>query len=240
MLDELISSRRFLSPLIIEGSARLRKARGYAQAALCVSENACGECSSCKKFVKGLHPDFLAMPENPKMEDIRQGLLMLRQMPFESKRRVFLVPEVGSHQFAVQNALLKTLEEPSPHWVLLLTVESKWALLETIRSRCLQTHVSDTQTVALTEDEMKLFSAIQNQDDLEAFSWVEDALKERKASERCFRHLLMYASEHLYPGFWRFFGPALDQTLEQLPRNLNQKILWDRAWTQALDEAAAT
>jgi len=56
--------------------------------------------------------------------------------PFESRWRIAL--GVGFHDASVsaQNALLKTLEEPSPRVVLLLTARQAELLLPTIVSRC--------------------------------------------------------------------------------------------------------
>jgi DNA polymerase-3 subunit delta' len=58
--------------------------------------------------------------------------------PFEGKRRVVMIREADALTEESQNALLKSLEEPSPATMFVLTTAVPGALLPTVRSRCMR------------------------------------------------------------------------------------------------------
>ena len=61
-----------------------------------------------------------------------------RYRPFEGRRRVFILDEADELQPVVQNALLKTLEEPTRSSQFILVTARPDGLLPTVRSRCPQ------------------------------------------------------------------------------------------------------
>ncbi len=119
-----------------------------------VAVNACGACESCRLLKSGNHPDFQHIhrklnklhPDNSVrrstalflvVELIRHFLIEPAALrPMVSNRRVFVVEEAERMNEAAQNALLKTLEEPSAGTVIILVTTSADRLLATIRSRC--------------------------------------------------------------------------------------------------------
>ncbi len=99
----------------------------------------CGLCSSCLKFLSGNHPDFLVIsPEKGsiKIDRIREMSRSLGYPPYESQMRVILIEDIHTMGPAAANSLLKTLEEPPEHNLLILTADAGRELLDTIRSRC--------------------------------------------------------------------------------------------------------
>ena len=99
----------------------------------------CNQCSSCRKFVSQAHPDIVIFddaPETLKIDQIRnlQHDLFLR--PHESRYKIAVLSDFERVTPAAANALLKTLEEPPAHAVLILTAQSSTHLLPTIVSRC--------------------------------------------------------------------------------------------------------
>lgn len=101
----------------------------------------CGECSSCRKFASGNHPDYLDLtPESStiKIAEIRELKKKLTFPPFEADYRVILLPDIHRtmSRKEVSNSLLKTLEEPPDRTVLILTADESGAVLPTILSRC--------------------------------------------------------------------------------------------------------
>lgn len=58
--------------------------------------------------------------------------------PREGRRRVFLVEPADRMHAESQNALLKTLEEPAGHAIIVLVASRPHVLLPTVRSRCFQ------------------------------------------------------------------------------------------------------
>lgn len=96
-----------------------------------------------RKVQEGIHPDVLSVePEGPggrvKIEQVRDVLRTFRFAPFEGRRRVVLFPAADRLGEEAANALLKGLEEPPPHTILVLVTALPHALLDTIRSRCQQ------------------------------------------------------------------------------------------------------
>jgi DNA polymerase-3 subunit delta' len=72
-----------------------------------------------------------------RVEDAREAVRFLTQTAAEGGWRVVVMDEAErADQAAVQNTLLKTLEEPPPRTVLLLVCAAPQKLLPTIRSRC--------------------------------------------------------------------------------------------------------
>ncbi len=86
------------------------------------------------------HPDFVTFaPDGPLRQiSIEQMRLLKERAPFKplhGSRRVFLIDHIDRAGEHAANSLLKTLEEPPEHLILLLTAENAYDLLPTIRSR---------------------------------------------------------------------------------------------------------
>lgn len=116
---------------------------GDNAAALQVSEfeiDACGECASCRRIARGVHPDVITIEPGDtgsiKIEQVRDAIDRAGYRPFEGRRRVVIVDEADAMVAAAQNALLKTLEEPPSASVFILVSSMPDALLPTVRSRC--------------------------------------------------------------------------------------------------------
>ncbi len=91
------------------------------------------------------HPDFLTFPPDGPLRQISiQQMRLLKDRapykPLKGGRRVFLIDQIDRANEQAANSLLKTLEEPPAHLVLLLTAENPYDLLPTIRSRAVQFH----------------------------------------------------------------------------------------------------
>jgi len=86
------------------------------------------------------HPDFVTFaPDGPLRQISIQQTRLLKQrsqfLPSRGKRRIFLIDHVDRANDQAANSLLKTLEEPPDHLLLILTAENAYDLLPTIRSR---------------------------------------------------------------------------------------------------------
>ncbi|MCS7055966.1 MAG: AAA family ATPase [Thermoflexales bacterium] len=87
------------------------------------------------------HPDLLWVEpssdsEAIKVEQIRELLHALTLAPVESRHRIAVINEAHLVTDSGQNAILKTLEEPSPSAMIILIAPHSDALLPTIVSRC--------------------------------------------------------------------------------------------------------
>ena len=109
-------------------------------------------------LVFGTHPDFLTFPPDGPLRQI--GIPQMRLLkeraqykPLHGSRRVFLVDQADRAGEQAANSLLKTLEEPPDHLILILTAENAYDLLPTIRSRTVIFNFSP-----LSNEEMEAFA----------------------------------------------------------------------------------
>ncbi len=104
-----------------------------------VPDDACGSCPSCLKVGKGIHPDVILITLEKtviSIDSIRELREQAAFRPYEGRRRVFLVDPADRLSVDAQNALLKTLEEPSASSCIILITSRPMHLLPTTRSRC--------------------------------------------------------------------------------------------------------
>lgn len=141
---------------LLIGSPQVGKttfARAFAKALLCsnIERAPCGECRSCRLMRQGGHPDFRFLQPTAKADkefvvDRQKGELraehaenLIRDVtlrPMEGARKVFLIQDMHLANPTFANKILKTLEEPPPHAVLLVTARHRSEVLPTIVSRC--------------------------------------------------------------------------------------------------------
>ncbi len=105
------------------------------------ASNPCGRCITCRQIEKMQHPDLTIVQAeqiggNLKVQQIRELQHSLSLSPYASRYRVALILRFEEANPSAANALLKTLEEPPEHVVLMLTAREPEGLLPTIVSRC--------------------------------------------------------------------------------------------------------
>lgn len=128
------------------GVGKWRVAVALAQALNCPDRqpdgDACGRCRSCERIARGVHVDVVALePDDTgkiKIEVVRTMLDGCGYRPFEGQRRVVLIRDADALNEAAQNASLKSLEEPPPATVFVLTSAAPDSLLRTVRSRTMR------------------------------------------------------------------------------------------------------
>lgn len=105
-----------------------------------IVQDACGECASCRRIARGVHPDVIVIEPGEsgsiKVEQVRDVIDRAAYRPFEGRRRAVIVDEADAMMAPAQSALLKTLEEPPSASVFILVSSRPDALLPTVLSRC--------------------------------------------------------------------------------------------------------
>jgi DNA polymerase-3 subunit delta' len=127
------------------GIGRRTLALRFAQSLNCqtpsVPGQPCRTCSNCMRIEQMLHPDLIVvMAENEgetlKIDQVRELQHTLSLAPYEARYRIALILRFEEANSSSANAMLKTLEEPPDHVVIILTAKSAENLLPTIVSRC--------------------------------------------------------------------------------------------------------
>lgn len=164
-LETLMANReRLAHALLVHGPNGIGKtqfARALAASVLCESPRAgiaCETCAACHWFSQGNHPDYREIvpeaaaeeeegeAEGTKSDKARSLVIKIEQIravadfisltTHRAGYRVLLIDPAEALHPAAANALLKTLEEPPPHTVIVLVSDRPARLLATIRSRC--------------------------------------------------------------------------------------------------------
>jgi DNA polymerase-3 subunit delta' len=133
-----------------EGLGKRAFAEAFVRARLCQRSQggfACGNCRTCALLEAGTHPDriLVTLEENPNTHKLRSEIVV--EQIRDLSARLAMATQLGGWQVAVidpadamnaaaSNALLKTLEEPTPSSLILLIADQPWRLPATIRSRC--------------------------------------------------------------------------------------------------------
>src|SRR5260221_6649077 len=110
------------------------------------------------------HSDFIPFPPDGPLRQITiQQMRLLKERaqlkPLRGSWRVFLIDGIDRANEQAANSLLKTLEEPPPHLILIMTARNPYDLLPTIRSRAVPFRL-----IRLTEEEMRAFAAARELD----------------------------------------------------------------------------
>ncbi len=131
--------------LLFTGSGQRQEAARFAAAALeCTGEGKrpCGMCQGCRKVLAGIHPDVITVRDeahkNLSVEVIRQIRADAYIRPNEGRRKVYLFPDCALLTDQDQNVLLKIVEEGPPYAAFLFCTENAAAVLQTLRSRCVE------------------------------------------------------------------------------------------------------
>lgn len=149
----MVIKERVVNSLLIYGEKGLGKKTmaDYISAALLCEKGEgipCGECKSCKMILHKTHPDVIyAVPSgksgNYKIDTLREIVQNAPIMPNEGKFKIYIIADMDNTLVSAQNALLKLIEEPPDHCVIILTASSRSSLLPTIISRVVSLSVHE-------------------------------------------------------------------------------------------------
>lgn len=125
------------------GTGKTTTARILARCLNCQSSEGptatpCGTCDSCRNTGDEAWLDVVevdAASSARRIDEMRDWLETVRYGPIACRYRVTIMDEAHQIQDQAASALLKTLEEPPPHLVVILCTTHPWDILPTIRSR---------------------------------------------------------------------------------------------------------
>ena len=152
-------ARRFAAALL--GDARKIEqddlSRAENQAIVADREKWTAEKRNEDPLLFATHPDFVTFaPDGPLRQISIPQMRLLKELaqykPLHGKRRVFLIDHIDRANEQAANSLLKTLEEPPEHLIVIMTAENPYDLLPTIRSRAVP-----FQLAPLSNEEMSVF-----------------------------------------------------------------------------------
>ena len=154
--DRVAHAYLFVGP---RGVGKGLAARAFAKLLMCAGPrgsgdtlDSCGKCPHCTRIDRGTHPDLYWFRKEEDRNDFRISLVTRRSgdaaspaitvtesvvlHPMEASRTVTVLDDAELLNAPAANALLKTLEEPTPHAVLILLAADASQLPGTILSRC--------------------------------------------------------------------------------------------------------
>ncbi len=185
-------------------------AKAFAQALLCSdpAQRPCHRCRNCDLVARGVHPDLRILQplaKQPSKEDDFvvdriDGKILAAQAdtlvheaalrPLEGRYRILLIQDAQRANDVFQNKVLKTLEEPPPNTILLLTALDRSSVLPTIVSRCqvLNLRPIDIETTEqalrqgwqATPEQAALYARLSNG----RLGWAVEQLRDPQTSRR--------------------------------------------------------
>lgn len=148
-------------------------AQHLAATLLCQLEDfaACGECDACTLKAAGTHPDYYSLcaqsDETIKVDQVRAALPKLYQQSYLGGFKILLISPADRLNRAAANCLLKTLEEPPSHTLIILVLERSQRIPATLLSRVRKYHLPMPSTAELhswlcqfSQDERQIDTAL--------------------------------------------------------------------------------
>ena len=131
--------------LLVTGAGQRETLARYAAAAMeCSSEGErpCLRCESCRRVMEGIHPDVITVRDDQHKSIAVDVVRQIRQdayiRPNQGQRKVYLFPDCALLTPQDQNVLLKIVEEGPPYAAFLFCAANAAAVLQTLRSRCVE------------------------------------------------------------------------------------------------------
>lgn len=152
----MVSLGRLPQSILLTGDneqLKIKCAYELAASVLCNEKyKPCGKCQSCKKALDKVHPDITVIEPTEKrkqvsIDDIRQNVTeKLYITPNEADNKVFILTDASQYSVYIQNALLKSIEEPPEDCLFIFLCDRRTDMLSTIVSRSTEIYIGEAPT----------------------------------------------------------------------------------------------
>lgn len=159
LLNDYASGGLSHAYMIIGNTGAGKRTLTYAFAKLIMCESPhgnspCNECAACRYFDSfGTHPELTTVRLTDKasigVEDIRKMSDGVYTAPYIGAKKVYVIENAEKMTAQAQNALLKIIEEPPEYVVFFLLTSNRYAMLQTVISRCRVLNMSRYSETAL-------------------------------------------------------------------------------------------
>ena len=158
---------------------------------------ACDECDSCKRFDKGIHPDFVLIDGETtriKKEDIQNLQDKFSESAFEKGHRLcYVIHRVENITEKAANTILKFLEEPREGQVAILTSYNIDKVLKTILSRSVLVRIDPIDEKEMQRELLENPIVLSDND--------EDKKKKKKEEDISFNEGEAYILSHHFSSY---------------------------------------
>ncbi|MDO4977794.1 MAG: AAA family ATPase [Eubacteriales bacterium] len=210
---------------ILEGEKGCGKktiAAMYAKSLQCEAESGkpCGKCTSCLQTESRNHPDIIwVQHEKPNIisvGEIREQVInTIDVKPYRGPYKIYIIDEAEKMNDSAQNAILKTIEEPTEYAIIFLLTTSRGAFLPTILSRCILLSIKPLTTSLIRSYLMQKLSVDEGLADFYAgFSMGNLGKAINIASSEEFNEMRGHAL-HLLKGIHELENNELDEQVKQ-------------------------
>lgn len=147
LLEVMLASRRLPHALLFTGpphsgkSTLMRGLAAYLNCAAADSGGPCWSCPSCRRIADGVDFDVRSIEVEEghgriQIEQVREFEQRVALTAVGGRLKIAMFPSAHLLTENAANALLKTLEQPPPHTLIMLAAPTRDAILATVASRC--------------------------------------------------------------------------------------------------------
>ena len=162
LLEVMLASRRLPHALLFTGpphSGKTTLMRGLAAFLNCAAVGAngpCWTCPSCRRIADGVDFDVRSIDVEEghgriQIEQVREFEQRVALTAVGGRLKVAMIPSAHLLTENAANALLKTLEQPPPHTLIMLAAPTRDAILTTVASRCSHLRLNPLSTAELRD-----------------------------------------------------------------------------------------
>ena len=217
--------------VLLTGSADALDAARFAAAALeCTAQRGqpCGVCQACRKVRQDIHPDVTVV-RDPDHKNIAVDIIRdLRSdayiRPNEGRRKVYIFPDCSLLSEQGQNVLLKIVEEGPPYAAFLFCAENGSAVLQTLRSRCVEIKLRARQArEELSEEALALCTCLAGKKRGAAVA-LAVKLEKKKLSREELSAMTESVRGLLTAALMTHYGVEVDGKYRELTENLGKNL----------------